>query len=126
MGEGDTVINALLGAVATAILSGFVPLAPVLGGAIAGYLEGGTRDDGLRVGAFSGVIPLLLAIPIAVLGLFVFGGAFLGMRAPMSMSVFAVVMIVVGLFFGLLYFVGLSAAGGWLGNYVKHDTDIGN
>lgn len=126
MGEGETSINALLGAVATAVLSGFVSLAPMLGGAIAGYLEGGTRDDGLRVGAISGVIPLVVAIPIAAVGLFVFGGAFLGMRAPMSVSLFAVVMIVVGLVFGLLYFVGLSAAGGWLGNYVKYDTDIGN
>jgi hypothetical protein len=24
------------------------------------------------------------------------------------------------------YFLGLSALGGWLGNYVKHDTTIGN
>jgi uncharacterized membrane protein (GlpM family) len=126
MGEGDTLINALLGAVATAILSGFVPLAPVLGGVIAGYLEGGNRDDGLRVGAISGVIPLLLAIPIAAIGLFVFGGAFLGIQAPASVSLFAIALIVVGFVFGLLYFIGLSAVGGWLGNYVKHDTNIGN
>jgi len=125
MGDGDTLLHALLGAVATAILSGFVPLAPVLGGAIAGYLEGGNRDDGLRVGALSGVLPLLLAIPIAVVGLFVFGGAFLGVQAPMSISLVALVLIVVGLLFGVLYFVGLSAAGGWLGNYVRHDTNIG-
>lgn len=125
MGDGDTLINALLGAVATAVLSGFVPLAPVLGGAIAGYLEGGNRDDGLRVGALSGVLPLLLAIPIAVVGLFVFGGAFLGVQVPMSVSLLALVLIVVGLLFGVLYFVGLSAAGGWLGNYVRHDTNIG-
>jgi hypothetical protein len=41
MGAGDTFVNAMTGAVATALLSGSVPLAPLLGGGIAGYLEGG-------------------------------------------------------------------------------------
>ena len=54
MAKRDTRINASLGAVATALLSGFVPLAPLLGGGIAGYLEGDKRDDGVRVGLLSG------------------------------------------------------------------------
>ncbi len=38
-----------------------VPLAPLLGGGIAGYLEGGERDDGVRVGLLSGVVGLAIS-----------------------------------------------------------------
>lgn len=125
MAEQDTLLNAVIGAVATAILSGFVPFAPVFGGALAGYLEGGDRDDGLRVGAISGVIGLVFA---AVLFLFV-GVVFLGFLLggmPMRMGAFGGLFLLVGALFGAVYIVGLSALGGWLGNYVKYDTDVGN
>nr|WP_310918613.1 DUF5518 domain-containing protein [Haloarcula sp. S1CR25-12] len=41
MGEHDTLLNAVIGVVASVVL-GFVPFSTVLGGAVAGYLEGGT------------------------------------------------------------------------------------
>jgi hypothetical protein len=126
MAEGDTPINALLGGVASIALS-FIPFAPVLGGAIAGYLQGGTRNDGLRVGAFSGVVA---AIPLAFFFVFVTvlfgaysaagnpgGEAFGGIVAFLLVVVFALVITAI-------YTVGLGALGGWLGNYVKYDTDL--
>jgi hypothetical protein len=44
--------NALIGAVVTVVLP-FVPFSPLLGGAVAGYLQ---ERDGFRVGAPSGAI----------------------------------------------------------------------
>jgi len=121
MAEGDTLVNAVIGAVATAVLSGFVPFAPLFGGGIAGYLEGGTRDDGLRAGVVSGALGLAVTLVFAVLVLTVFGVL---AGVPMRMGAFGLFgLLFVGLF-GTVYIVGLSAAGGWLGNYVKYDTDL--
>ncbi|MFB6183018.1 MAG: hypothetical protein ABEI96_00545 [Haloarculaceae archaeon] len=35
-----------------------------------------------------------------------------------------ILFVVIGLAVATLYTVGLSALGGWLGNYVKYDTDV--
>lgn len=131
MAEGDTWINALIGAVVTLVIGGFVPFAPVVGGALSGYLEGGTRDAGLRVGVYAGLIALLPFILLVVfassfLGLLGFGFGMMG-GGPGMFGVGAgigAVFILFVLLFGGIYVVGLSALGGWLGNYVKHDTDI--
>ena len=128
MAEGDTGINVLLGAVATVILGGFVPFAPVLGGALSGYLQGGNRSEGLRVGLYAGLVAL---IPLVLL--FFFGGTIMfavltgGMASGMPMGVPAAVsgaFIVFAFVFATVYTVGLSALGGWLGNYLKKDTDL--
>lgn len=126
MAEGDSLLNAAIGAVATALLSGFVPFAPVFGGAIAGYLEGGERNDGLRVGLISGLIGLVFAAVLFVLAFVVFV-VFLGFAgAPRAFGAMGLLVFVVGGLFGAVYIVGLSALGGWLGNYVKTDTSIGD
>lgn len=124
MAEGDTLLNAAIGAVATAVLSGFVPFAPLFGGAVAGYLEGGDRDDGLRVGVVSGVIGLLLTAVLFVFLFVVF--AFLLAGAPRAFGAFGFLFFLVVAVLGTVYIVGLSALGGWLGNYVKYDTDLGS
>jgi hypothetical protein len=127
MGEGDTFVNAVIGAVATALLSGFVPFAPLLGGGIAGYLEGGERDDGFRVGLLSGVIGLAISLVFFVV-VFVFLAAFLAF-VPEALGVFGaagLLVLVLGTVMTAAYFLGLSALGGWLGNYVKYDTTIGD
>ncbi|AEM56450.1 hypothetical protein HISP_04295 [Haloarcula hispanica N601] len=127
MAEGDTLVNAIIGAVATALLSGFVPLAPLLGGGIAGYLEGGERDDGVRVGLLSGAVGLAISLVFFVV-VFVFLAAFLAF-VPEALGVFGAVgllVLVLGTVMTAAYFLGLSALGGWLGNYVKHDTTIGD
>jgi len=131
MEEGDTLVNALIGGILTFVLAGFVPLAPVLGGGVAGYLEGGSRNDGLKVGAIAGfiaMIPFVLLVVFAgsILGAIGIGmpmmgpeGALFGVGAGLGL-----LFIFIALVFGLLYIVGLSAVGGWLGNYVKYDTDV--
>ena len=127
MAEGDTFVNAVLGAVATLVLTLLVPFAPVLGGLVAGYLEGGDRDAGLRVGAVSGavaLIPLVLAAVFAA-NVFLFF-VDVSMGPGHMLGGFGVLALAVGVVFAAVYVVGLSTLGGWLGNYVKYDTDIGS
>ncbi|RLN01558.1 DUF5518 domain-containing protein [Haloarcula sp. Atlit-7R] len=127
MGEGDTFVNAVIGAVATALLSGFVPLTPLLGGCIAGYFEGGERDDGVRVGLLSGVVGLAISLVFFII-VFVFLAAFLAF-VPEALGLFGamgLLVLVVGTVMTVAYFLGLSALGGWLGNYVRYDTTIGD
>ena len=133
MAEGDTWVNALIGGIVTIVGAGFVPFVPILGGGLAGYLEGGDRNDGLRVGVYSGLIALvpfflfaiLLSGFVSMMGVgfmdMGMGPGFFGLAGG-----FTIVAIVFALIFGLIYVVGLSALGGWLGNYVKHDTNIGS
>ncbi|WP_248515393.1 DUF5518 domain-containing protein [Salinarchaeum laminariae] len=131
MDEGDTLANALVGGAVTFFTGNFVPFAPVLGGAIAAYLEGGSRRDGVRVGAYSGFIAYvpLLALTVvvsSVLGVVGFGigflnrgGVGLGIAGFLGAIVFLLILVV-----SFLYFVGGGALGGWLGNYLKHDSDL--
>ncbi|PSP85354.1 hypothetical protein BRC96_03125 [Halobacteriales archaeon QS_6_64_34] len=123
MGEHDTFLNAVIGAVASVVLS-FVPLSPALGGAVAGYLQGGTRSDGLRVGAISGVIGLLIGAVFFGLTFLLFGAFLLGTNAPPMFSAFGLLFVLIAAIVSALYTVGLSALGGWLGNYAKHELDI--
>jgi len=123
MGESDTVRNAVLGALVTTVLSGVLPFAPLVGGAVAGYLQGGDRATGLRVGVISGLIAV---IPAAVVFTLVFsfvatvlvGVGEVGVPALFGF-LFALVAMVV-----FVLVVGLSAAGGWIGNYVRYETDL--
>lgn len=112
---GSTTLNALIGAVAGVVLS-FIPLSTVLGGAIAGYLEGGEASDGVRVGAIAGAIML---IPFVFIGM-VFVLFFVGFGTGGPTNVFALLMVLFVLL-GAVYTVGLSAVGGYLGIYIKHE-----
>lgn len=127
MAEGDTGVNVVLGAIATIILGPIVPLAPILGGALAGYLQGGDRNDGLRVGIYAGLVAL---IPLFLL-FFLVGSVFFAVMAgsmgagmPGGVAGLGTVVIVTAFVFTALYTVGLSALGGWLGNYLKKDSDV--
>jgi hypothetical protein len=122
MAEGDTLLNAVIGGIASIVLS-FIPLSPVLGGAIAGYLEGGDRSTGLRIGVYAGIvaaIPLALFL-IAAITIF---GFFLAIPPGGGEGAAILVIFLVVVVFMALYTVGLSAVGGWLGNYVRYDTDL--
>ena len=102
----STLVNALIGAAVGIVLS-FVPLSPALGGGVAGYLEGGESDDGLRVGAIAGVV---MALPLAFLGLVV-STFFFGVGAPVGVGI----LFLLALVFLALYTVGLGALGGIVG-----------
>ena len=120
MGEGDTLPNTVIGGIASVVLS-FVPLSPVLGGAIAGYLHGGDRGAGVRIGIYAGVVA---AIPFA-LSLF-FAIAVFGVFLSLDSGSVAVLLFffLFALVAAAVYMVGFSALGGWLGNYVRYDTDL--
>ena len=122
MGDGDTWINALIGAVVTVVTS-FTGISPVIGGAVAGYLN---RYDGVKVGALSG---LIASIPL--LALLFFAGsvfAFLPFAGPGMMNgsgalfgIAGFVIIVFAFFVALLYAVVLGALGGYIGQYLKQE-----
>ncbi|SFR36455.1 DUF5518 domain-containing protein [Halogeometricum limi] len=111
----NTLFNALIGA-AVAVVLGFVPFSPLLGGGVAGYLEGGDTRSGARIGAVSGVlaaIPFTLLAGVA-LALFVIvpeGGA-----VGLLVGVVAVVLVIT------FYSVALSTLGGVLGAYIEREV----
>lgn len=111
-GTSSTVLNGLLGGVAGIFLS-FVPLAPVLGGAVAGYLEGGRPSDGLKPGAIAGLVMTLPVAAILFFLLFLLGVA----GAPAAFGVLGFVVV----FFSALYTLGLGILGGYLGVYAKNE-----
>jgi hypothetical protein len=122
MGEGDTLLNALIGAVVSVVLA-FLPFSTVLGGGVAGYLQKGSRDEGLRVGAISGLIamiPIFLFISLFG-GVFFFGMLGIGPRGLLGIGF----VFVIGLLFLVLYTVALAAVGGYLGAYIATETDVG-
>ena len=125
MAEGDTLLNVLIGAAINVFGGPIIPFATVIGGAVAGYLQGGSREEGLKVGALAGLVSL---IPLLVVGA-LFGNVFLGLfvggfGVPRAFSGFGFVILLGIVVSAVVYTVVFSAAGGWLGNYVKYDTDI--
>jgi len=114
-------VNAVIGALVT-IVTSFTGISPIIGGAVAGYLN---RRDGAKVGALSGVIA---SIPLLVV-LFLLGGVFaflpfaggMGPRGGMAVGLAG---IFLGLFvfaIALLYSAGLGALGGYLGVYLYRE-----
>ncbi len=119
MGQGATWINAVIGAVITLGLS-FTGISPLLGGGVAGYLQAEPPARGARVGAISGGLPTIPLFLIVVLGFVLFaaiptGFSFLG-------GLELVVIFVVMLPMMLLWFVGLNAAGGYVGGCLHMET----
>lgn len=108
--ESNTLINGLIGAVVTVLLS-FTVVSPIIGGAVAGYLE---RSDGARVGAISGGIVIL---PLILLGAVVVG-LMPGGSMPVAVGALFVVFVFL---FGIIWTVGLSALGGHLGVYLRDE-----
>jgi hypothetical protein len=114
-------INGFLGGV-VAVLLAFLPFSTVLGGAVAGYLQGPDRRAGLRAGALAGTISLvpMLLIAFLVAGFLVIvpatpGGP--GSRLPL----FLAVVVLTGLAVLGIYTVGGGALGGYVGSYIKED-----
>lgn len=103
----------VLGAVATSVLS-FVPLSPVVGGALAGYYEHYESGRSVSAGALSG---FLAAVPGLALLVFVTGGLFAGLSAVQASGlgiVTAAVLLLAFLIVGA-YGAGLGALGGFAG-----------
>lgn len=108
----DGITNALVGAAVSVVIA-FVPFSSVVGGFVAGYLQGSDRDESTRVGALAGLFTVL---PFAILVLFVVGGLAAGVAevgaTGGALAVLAATLF--GLLSALAITVGLSALGGYL------------
>ena len=110
--EGDGLfLHALIGAVVMFVLS-IIPLSPVVGGAVSGYLH---KREGAKVGALAG---LFAAVPIVALVMFV-----VTFLVPVNVGTvgplvgFGIAAVVLLLLVGL-YTAGLGALGGYIGLYL--------
>lgn len=126
MAGGETFTNALIGALVTIVATPVVPFAPLLGGAVSGYLQGGDSRDGVTVGVIAGVLALipLLLILIVLGNLFLFLFALTGEGLLVLLSGLGLVAVVFLILSGLIYVVFLSALGGWVGNYLKTEAKL--
>lgn len=101
------------GATVGAVL-GFVPFSPVLGGATAGYLDSDRTASGLGTGTLAGVFG---GLPALVVTVFVGVGLFVGVPGELAPAAAALLGFTAVL--TLLYFVALSAVGGYLGGWAR-------
>ena len=109
--------HAFLGGVVTVLVS-FIPLSPVIGGGIAGFLERAVSERAVSVGAVSGLIP---TIPIIILMVFVIGGAAAALL-ELGEGPLAIFMVIIVLFTAIalgLFGAGLGAVGGYLGGWIR-------
>ena len=116
-GDGEVAGNylaaAVLGAIATTVLS-FIPFSPVVGGGVAGYLEGHETSRSVSVGGVSG---LLSMVPGLVILLFVTVGLYAGL-SDVGEGDFGIVVATAMLLVMLVvaaYGAGLGALGGFAG-----------
>lgn len=110
----NTLRNALIGAVVSVLL-GMIPFSPVLGGGVAGYLEGGDSRTGIRVGAIAGVIA---AVPLT---LFVIVGVVVAAFVPDG-GVLGFLVLILGVIVGVIaYTAVLSGVGGLVGVYARNE-----
>ena len=105
----NTWINVLVGAAITLGLS-FTGFSPLLGGGVAGYLQGGPSKLGAKVGAISGVCATIPLLIIVIVGIGMFAAVpGTGVRTAIGgLELLLILGMIVPMF--LLWFVGLSAA----------------
>jgi hypothetical protein len=111
--EGEFWINAAIGAL-VAVAFSFVPVSPIVGGGVAGYLQQGTRTEGAKVGAASG---LIAALPVFAVFTLLFGGLGLGVLlegSALGLALFWGIMLF-GIVVTVLVAGGMGAVGGYLG-----------
>ena len=114
----NTRLNALIGGIIGVVFS-FLPFSTVLGGAVAGYLEGGDYTSGAKVGAFAGLIAF---VPLVfIMGIMLFLLPMMAVPGPRSTGLFWVLFIF-ALCFAAVYVIGFSSLGGILGAYIKEDV----
>lgn len=118
MGKDDTLLNAVIGAVVTVVLS-FTGISPLIGGGVAGYLQQGTHKSCAKVGALSGGIaffPFLLLVFFGVVYLGILAGGF-GIPGGVEL------LIIAFLFFPMIFLwsLGLGGIGGYLGAYLREE-----
>ncbi|NUB92393.1 DUF5518 domain-containing protein [Haloterrigena sp. SYSU A558-1] len=111
--DSNRTVNALLGGGVGIVLS-FLPGSTVLGGAVAGYLEGGGADEGLRVGALAGLVMLVPKLLFGLVALW-----FLGVLGPGGFGA-VVVLLLLGI---AAYTLVLSIVGAVIGTVLESEFD---
>lgn len=119
MANEKTLFNAAIGAVVTIGLS-FTGVSPLLGGGVAGYLQGESPKRGARIGAISGALAVAPLLLLGVLAMVAFGMPMGTFGVPGALEL--VVMLVVMLPMMALWFVGLSTLGGYIGATLKGES----
>lgn len=118
--QGDTLLNALIGAAVGFLLS-FTGVGVVLGGGVAGYLQNEGKAAGVKVGALSGTIGALPALALLALVAGWIGGLGIGIGEFGASAAFggaaALVLLIV-----LLFAAGLAALGGFVGGLLADDA----
>lgn len=117
MTSDNTLLNAIIGAVATVVLS-FTGVSPALGGAVAGYLEGGETADGAKVGGLSG---LLASLPVFGLILLFFALIPIAPEPGVILGGGLLILLIISVV--VAYTVVLSAVGGVIGVYLKNEFE---
>ncbi|MFC4357958.1 DUF5518 domain-containing protein [Halobium salinum] len=114
MENKSTLVNAVVGAVVTTVLS-FTGFSPIVGGAVAGYLQREPPKQGAKVGALSGLLAAVPFLLVLLLGGFLFFGGFAGrgFGVPGGLELVIVLFVLLPALF--LWNVALGAAGGYLG-----------
>lgn len=126
MPDGDFWLGGTVGCVLTVVLGPVVPLAPAVGGAVAGYMTADSPKEGLRIGAVAGG----LAFAVLFLGA-IYVGDLLFVYYLGSMYSIPPVALVAGLFgqvgsahsvalavlINLVLVVTLAGLGGVVGSY---------
>lgn len=106
MGQGDTLQNASIGAVATTVFY-FIPViqavAPIAGGTVAGYLQKQGAGSGMKVGGIKGIVMTIPAILIAIVA----GGMLadmpvIGELLAGSVAIIVIIVVVHSVAFGLI------------------------
>ena len=119
MTRGNTWINALIGAAITLGLS-FTGFSPLLGGGVAGYLQHETARSGAKVGALSGALAMIPLFFIMIAG-FMFFIPVAGAGVPGGIELIIIFFFIMPMM--TVWFVGLSAAGGYLGGYLYSERE---
>jgi len=114
-------INGFLGGV-VAVLLAFLPFSTVLGGAVAGYLQGPDRRASMKAGALAGLVALvpLVLLAFLVAGFLVIVPVSPGGPGPDPRLFLTVAGITILGILGI-YTVGGGALGGYVGSYLKED-----
>lgn len=112
-------VSALAGGLVT-FVTVFLPLAPVAGGAVAGYLRAGDARAGARTGALAGVVTLVLLTGLAT-------GVLALLPVPIGARTFPDPLgLALGLGGALLaaYVLVSSTVGGVCGTFAASEVDI--
>lgn len=103
--ESNRYTSIAIGAAVT-VFASFIPFSPVLGGGVAGWLSGTDTTNGAKIGAISGGVASLVAVPFVLLAALIF-------------SIGEMLLMLVIVFIITLSTIAFSALGGYLGVLLK-------